>query len=240
MLVPFRDYNPSRTFPLVTVSLVVLNTLVFLYMASLAAESESALNAFVMHAAVIPAELVGRDLPGVTPLQPVWLTLFTAMFMHAGPLHLVGNMLFLWIFGNNIEDAMGSFRFLMFYLLCGVLATLAYIFMLTNSLPADSPVLAVPMLGASGAIAGVLGAYLVRYPFAQVDSCLFLFIFVTVVRLPALIVLAFWFILQLFNGTASLTQTTATGGVAYWAHVGGFVAGMILVNLFARPRASRY
>jgi len=229
-MMPFRDYNPSRTFPLVTVSLIVLNTLVFLYMALLQMESDRAMEAFVLRMAVIPAVLTGQY-PGPDPsLQPPFLTIFSAMFMHAGPLHLAGNMLYLWIFGNNIEDIMGHGRFLLFYLVCGVIATLAFVLIF--------PDIKTPLLGASGAVAGVLGAYLVRFPFARVDTCLFFF-FVFVVQLPAIIVLGFWFILQLFSSTASLVQTQ-TGGVAYIAHVGGFLAGMILVFLFARRRRALY
>lgn len=232
-MLPFRDFNPARNFPLVTISLLVLNTLVFLYTVSLAygPGGEGALQQFYLRAAVIPYEIVtGRDLPPAS-LDPVWVTVLTAMFLHGGWLHLAGNMLYLWIFGNNVEDIMGSFRFLLFYLICGVLAFGAHVL--------SAPYSKVPTLGASGAIAGVLGAYLVRFPRAQVDSCLFLFIFVTVVRLPAILVLAFWFVLQLFQGTLSLIGNQGeAGGVAVWAHVGGFIAGMALVNLFARKPQS--
>jgi membrane associated rhomboid family serine protease len=153
------------------------------------------------------------------------------MFMHAGVVHLGSNMLYLWIFGNNIEDIMGHGKFLLFYLLCGIVATLAHILSGPNS--------TIPSLGASGAIAGVLGAYLVRFPHAQIDTCVF-FIVITVIRLPALLVLAFWFILQLFSGTVSLMEGSTRGGTAWWAHIGGFLAGMILVNLFARRRPQRH
>lgn len=229
-VLPFRDYNPSRTFPIVTLSLIVLNTLVLLYMTYLNVQGgDTALQHFVDLHAVIPDHFTHPE-NGEVP----WLTIFTAMFMHAGFLHLAGNMLYLWIFGNNIEDIMGPVRFIIFYLLCGIIATLAHIFI--------SPDSTLPSLGASGAIAGVLGAYLVKFPRAQIDSCLFLFVFVTVVRLPAIVVLAFWFVLQLFNGVASLVNTSQQnlGGVAFWAHIGGFLAGMILVNVFAKRQPTTY
>lgn len=232
-MLPFRDYNPTRHFPLVTIALIICNVMVFLYMLSLEAQGEHYLEAFVQRAAVIPAIFTNYGSTNARTLEPFWLTVFTAMFMHAGPVHLLGNLLYLWIFGNNVEDIMGGVRFLLFYLVCGIVATAAYIL--------SDPQSTVPSLGASGAIAGVLGAYLVRFPRAQVDSCLFLFIFVTVVRLPAFIVLAFWFVLQLFSGFAELTRTSqGQGGVAYWAHIGGFFAGMVLVTLFARSRRTTY
>jgi membrane associated rhomboid family serine protease len=231
-MLPFRDYNPSRTFPLMMVTLVVANVLVFLYMLSLQAQGNHVLARFVLHAAVIPYEYThGGAVQGIPPIQPVYLTTLTALFMHAGWLHIGGNMLYLWIFGNNIEDSMGPWRFLLFYLLCGVIATVVYI--------ASAPGSQVPSLGASGAIAGVLGAYLVRFPRAQVDTCVFVVFIITVVRLPAFIVLAGWFILQLFQGVAGLgTGAGLQGGVAVWAHIGGFIAGMILVNFFQRQRGA--
>ncbi len=211
-----------------TLAIIVLNTLVLLYMTYLQVSvSDKALEQFVHQYAVIPHDFIypdGNSIP--------WWTIFTAMFMHAGFVHLAGNMLYLWIFGNNIEDIMGPVRYLLFYLVCGVIATLTQIYI--------SPASTIPSLGASGAIAGVLGAYLVKFPRAQVDSCLFLFIFVTVVRLPAIVVLAFWFVLQLFQGVGALSGSQQSGGVAFWAHIGGFIAGMILVNLFAKRERSVY
>ena len=232
-MLPFRDYNPSRTFPVMTLLIIAANVLVFLYMLSLQSESSAELDAFVRTMAIIPAH-VTESLHSGVPEPGTLRSLFTAMFLHAGPVHLLGNMLFLWIFGNNVEDIMGHVRYLVFYLLCGLIATAIYVYVFPDS--------TVPMLGASGAIAGVLGAYAVRFPFAQVDSCLFVLIFVTVVRLPAIVVLAVWFLLQLFNGVGSLGGTQASqGGVAYWAHIGGFLSGMILVNFFAgRPRRRYY
>lgn len=222
-MLPLRDINPTRTFPLVTVSLIVVNTLVFLYMLAVAGQSGAAgLETLVYRAAVIPYEYTHHVDIGVHSLQPLWFTLFTSMFMHYGGVHLFGNMLYLWIFGNNVEDIMGHFRFLLFYLLCGLIAAGTYILVNPDS--------RIPVLGASGAIAGVLGAYLVRFPYAKVDSCLFIFI----VRVPAVVLLAFWFILQLANGSASLLSPEQTGGTAWWAHIGGFLAGMVLVLIFGR------
>jgi membrane associated rhomboid family serine protease len=188
------------------------------------------LRAFVERAALTPAALFGREVPHDV-LQPVWLTVFTSMFLHGSPLHLGGNMLYLWIFGNNVEDAMGSGRFLLFYLLCGIAAAAAQV--------ATAPYSTIPMLGASGAVAGVLGAYLVRFPTAQVETCVFFF-FITIIRLPALIVLGFWFLLQFTQGIAELGGVSDGGGVAWWAHIGGFVLGMLLINLFAQRRPARY
>lgn len=227
-MLPFRDVNPTRNFPLVTISLIVINTLVFLYMVALQLEGgQHALNQFVNQAAVVPSRFEGRSLDAILA-SGSWLTIFTSMFLHGGPLHLLGNMLYLWIFGNNVEDIMGPFRYIVFYLLCGVVATFAQL-----ALWQGDP--NIPMLGASGAIAGVLGGYLVRFPYAQVDSCLLLPFFATVVRLPALVVLALWFVLQLLSSWLSLVDTAQNGGgTAWWAHIGGFLAGMLLVMFFVR------
>lgn len=226
-MLPFRDVNPTRNFPLVTVSLIVINTLVFLYMITLQFEGGTqAITQFVNHAAIVPGRFDNRSLDAILA-SGSWITIFTSMFLHGSPVHLLGNMLFLWIFGNNVEDIMGSFRYIVFYLLCGLIAALAQL-LLWKGDPST------PMLGASGAIAGVLGAYLVRFPYAKVDTCLFLFIYVTVVRLPAIIVLAFWFVLQLFSGTISLVGQDGGGGTAWWAHIGGFLSGMLLVMIFAK------
>ena len=229
-MLPFRDYNPTRSFPVVTISLIVLNTLVFLYMLSLQSQGDEVLQHFVARSAVVPHQFLlffHGEPTAKNVIHPVYLTIFTAMFLHGGFTHLAGNMLYLWIFGNNVEDIMGSVRYLIFYLVCGVLATVAYLITAGDS--------TVPALGASGAIAGVLGAYLVRFPRAQVDTCLFIIIFWTVVRLPAFIVLAGWFILQFFEGVLSLqTGVKNQGGVAFWAHIGGFIAGMVLVFFFQK------
>ncbi len=216
-MIPFRDDNPSSRFPVVTVTLIGLNVLVFLYQLVLAGSGQ--LDAFVMQAALIPSEVLRNPL-GSFP------DFFTSMFMHGGWLHLGGNMLYLWIFGDNIEDTLGHGLFLIFYVACGIAADLAHL--VTNL---GSPV---PTLGASGAIAGVLGAYLVLFPHARVQALIFLFRFVRVTTISALWVLGFWFILQLFEGV--LTLGSAGGGVAYFAHIGGFVAGAVVMLGYAMLR----
>src|SRR5207249_2945098 len=177
---------------------------------------------------VIPREIyTGQDYPPTISPLPVYTTLFTSMFMHGGFMHIAGNMLYLWIFGDNVEDAMGSVRFLIFYLLCGLVADMAQII--------SNPLSQVPSLGASGAIAGVLGAYLVLFPHQRVK--VWMGWLLGVVEMPAIIVIGLWGILQFVNGLGSLSQRTAqTGGVAYWAHIGGFTAGLLLVFLFRKSK----
>jgi len=159
---------------------------------------------------------------------PVPLTLFTSMFLHGGILHIGGNMLYLWIFGDNVEDAMGGVRFLIFYLLCGVIAAMTHIALDPNSLT--------PMIGASGAISGVLGAYLLLYPRAKVLTLITFFYFIRIIKLPALFILSFWIVIQLLSGTLSMSVNTNHGGVAWFAHIGGFFAGVFLVYIFKKKR----
>lgn len=223
-MLPLRDINPTRRFPIVTLTLIGINVAVFVF--ELLLDSVGLLDTFILAFSVIPYELThGVDLPPTIPL-PVQLTIFTSMFMHGGFFHLAGNMLYLWIFGNNVEDNMGHGRFLVFYLLCGVAAALAQTAVSLNS--------RVPLLGASGAIAGVLGAYLLMFPNAQVETLLFFGWFVRIVRLPAVFVLSWWIVIQFFQGLLSLGVPAASGGVAWFAHIGGFVAGVILVPFFRR------
>lgn len=217
-MIPLRDLNPRRRFPLVTIVLIVLNVLVFVY--ELLLPSESALDSLAFTWGLVPYQLAQLDPTAI-------LSVFTSMFIHGGFMHLASNMLYLWIFGDNIESALGSLRFLVFYLLCGVGAAAGQV--LTD------PGSEIPMVGASGAISGVLGAYLVLYPRAQVETLLFLGYFVRLVRMPALVVLGMWIILQLFSGLASLGMS-ASGGVAWFAHIGGFAAGLLLVLLLRRQR----
>lgn len=211
-MIPLRDKNPTRGAPFVTITLVVLNCLVFL--GELYMDGQGQFNAFITEWGVVPAQLLN---------QPAgeWPTIFTSMFLHGGWAHLLGNMLYLWIFGDNIEDRLGHGRYLVFYLLAGIIATAAQI--------AVNPQGTVPNIGASGAIAGVLGGYLLLYPKARITALVFRFI----TDVPAIIVLGFWFIYQFFNGVASLsTMDMQIGGVAFFAHIGGFVAGMILIYPF--------
>jgi membrane associated rhomboid family serine protease len=225
-MVPLKDDNPIETTPYVTYGLIGLNVVLFLYEASL---SPPALEAFFQLWAIVPHQLslslAGQPLPSPVP---EWTTLFSSQFLHAGFLHLGGNMLYLWIFGNNVEDQMGSVKFLLFYLLCGALAGLAQWFF-----EADSRI---PSLGASGAIAGVMGAYIARYPRVRILTLIPLGIFFYTLRIPALLFLGFWFVQQAFYGIAGLGATTMvgmeSGGIAYWAHAGGFVFGALLGPLF--------
>jgi membrane associated rhomboid family serine protease len=178
---------------------------------------------------------VTRLLRGDATLRPyaflILRTFVTCMFLHAGLMHLLGNLLYLWIFGDNVEDRLGHVRFLLFYLLCGVGASVAHIAFNPNS--------PVPVVGASGAIAGVLGAYLLAFPRASVDTLVVLGIFITILRLPAFIVLGFWFVLQYLGGLQSMRMANMAGGVAWWAHVGGFVLGMLLLPIFQKPQEKR-
>jgi membrane associated rhomboid family serine protease len=231
-MIPFRDENPTRIFPFVTWALIILNLLVFLWEINGGiGEARGRLVGPLAGWTLVPAEITtGQDHPINGPsLQPLWLTLFTCMFMHSGWMHFLGNMLFLFIFGNNIEDALGHVKFVVFYLVCGLIASASQILAQTNSI--------VPNLGASGAIAGVLGAYLVLYPRARVNTLVFLGIFITTIRVPAFVLLGFWIASQFFSQvTQSMISGADRGGVAYLAHIGGFVAGMVLIKLFgARP-----
>jgi membrane associated rhomboid family serine protease len=223
-VIPLRDDNPSSSRPIVTYLLILTNVLVFLYMVSLG--SEAALERFVVAYGAIPGEITGRT--GGNPISE-YPTLITSMFMQGGWAHLLGNMLYLWIFGDNVEDQMGHGGFLVFYLLAGLAAVWAHIL--------TSPASTIPLVGASGAIAGVLGAYLALFPRAHIISLVPLGFFLRVVAVPAMLFLPIWFLMQFIYGVASLGADTA--GVAWWAHIGGFVAGFVLVWVFARGRRSR-
>ncbi|HVG22926.1 MAG TPA: rhomboid family intramembrane serine protease [Thermoanaerobaculia bacterium] len=223
-MIPLRDNNPRRTVPVVTYALVALNVVAFIWELSLGRHLDRAL----VDIAFIPARYW---LPGNWPFD--LMTIVLSMFLHGGLMHIGSNMLYLWIFGDNVEDRLGHFRYLLFYLLCGFLATFAH--------AVFSPASRIPAIGASGAIAGVLGAYLILYPHARVVTLLPIFFFITVRELPAIFILGFWFVLQLFSGVGSLGVRDAqdVGGVAYFAHIGGFVAGMLLIALFGGLRRQR-
>jgi membrane associated rhomboid family serine protease len=230
-MIPLYDRNPTRSSPFVTYVLVAINVLVYLYELALA-PSPQALETFYYRFGVVPAELLsGRDVPPLLPVGPVYLTVLTSLFVHGGLLHVGGNMLYLWIFGNNVEDRLGHLRFLLFYLVCGSAAAMAQI-----ALSADSRY---PMIGASGAVAGVLGAYLVLFPSARITTLLFLGFFITVLQVPALLLIGYWFLLQVLNGFFSLVLPMGEGGTAWFAHIGGFVAGILLLRLF-RPWPRRH
>jgi membrane associated rhomboid family serine protease len=221
-MIPLHDDNPTTVQPMVTIALIVVASAVFLWQLTLSPTAEVRI-AYAL--GVTPITLLGDEqLPADIYLVPPWLTVLTSMFLHGGWLHIIGNMLYLWIFGNNIEDILGHVGFVLFYVACGAAAALAQ-----SALDVDSTV---PMIGASGAIAGVLGAYAVLFPRAHVLVLLPLGFFSQVIRLPALLVLGFWFVLQFIEG--GLTASSGEGGVAYWAHIGGFVAGLVLIFLFPR------
>lgn len=221
-MIPLRDDNTPARLPVVTRVLVIACVLVFLWQMTLGPQAG---QAAVYALGVIPAVLLGRDsLPaGLAVVSPPF-TIITSMFMHGGFMHLLGNMLYLWIFGDNVEDSMGRARFVVFYLLCGVAAVLA------QALP--DPASTVPMIGASGAISGVLGAYLLLFPHARVLVAIPLGFVLQTVRMPAGVVLVLWFALQLLSNV--LAGDGGGGGVAFRAHIGGFVAGMLLIALFKR------
>ncbi|MEO8055181.1 MAG: rhomboid family intramembrane serine protease [Acidobacteriota bacterium] len=228
-MIPLRDTIPSRTVPFVTRLLLALNVAAFV----LELLQGDRLDAFVNTFAFVPARFFHPELFAGWTVGASVVTIFTAMFLHGGFLHLAGNMLFLWIFGDNVEDALGHGRFLLFYLVCGVTATLLQALL--------SPASTIPNLGASGAIAGVLGAYFVLYPRARVVTVIPLFILFPLVEIPAGLYLLGWFLLQFWMGSSQLASVgrggAATGGVAFWAHVGGFVTGVAWVLLF-RPKRS--
>jgi membrane associated rhomboid family serine protease len=219
-MIPLHDDNPTEISPIVTVTLIILCSLVFFYEVALPPHAG---EAFVFQYGAIPAWIFGSS--SAPRGVPVTLTLLTSMFLHGGWMHLIGNMLYLWIFGNNVEDVMGHVRFVIFYVLCGVLAALSHAFIEPSS--------TVPMIGASGAISGVLGAYLLLYPHAKVLVFIPIGFWLTRASVPAGFVLGFWFVLQILSGGMSLGQ--GGGGVAWFAHVGGFVAGMALISFFKRP-----
>ncbi|MDQ6749800.1 MAG: rhomboid family intramembrane serine protease [Actinomycetota bacterium] len=271
---PLKDNIPTERFPVITVALIAINVFVFLFLQHPSGFSSVDDQTVVKYGAIPyalthPGKHCGlgdrvtpdgvlitsrhgtvacegkivqtaegpttvRTIPGSQP--PAWLTVFTAMFMHGGFLHIIGNMLFLWIFGNNVEDAMGRAKFVAFYLLGGLAAVLLQV--------AVDPSSTAPTIGASGAIAGVLGGYILLYPRARVLTLIFIIFFVTFVELPAALVLGFWFLQQIFFGAAGLSDPTGGGGgVAYFAHIGGFAFGLIFIRLFAsrlKPTPTRH
>ncbi len=217
-MIPLKDDNPTETTPYVTIGLIVVNMIVFIYQLSLGPRGD---QLFIYRMGIIPYEFTHAvDLPPYAG-HPLIFNLIAAMFMHGGIFHILGNMLYLWIFGNNVEDAMGHIRFILFYLLTGLLASATHILLVPDT--------RVPMIGASGAISGVLGAYFILYPWAKVHTLIFLFIFVTIVQIPAMVVLGFWFVFQFLN-------IFGHTNVAWFAHVGGFLSGMFLVRFFLKRK----
>jgi membrane associated rhomboid family serine protease len=225
-VIPLRDSTRSNTVPFVTVSLIVINVLVFLGEASLGRHAQ----AFIMTYGFVPARL-SLALEGRGEMVPALLPLLTSIFLHGGWLHLIGNMWYLWIFGDNVEDRLGHTRYLLFYLGCGLAAGL------THAL--SEPAGVIPAVGASGAIAGVLGAYLVFYPRGSVLTLIPFFFFFTTAQIPAVAFLGFWFLMQWLAGTAALGNPGAGGGVAWWAHIGGFAAGLAVGAVISAVKGRR-
>ncbi|MBT3514833.1 MAG: rhomboid family intramembrane serine protease [Nitrospina sp.] len=207
-MIPLKDENPTKSFPLITIVFIISNALIFLYQFTQPINMASTFETF----GLVPIHLIQ------SPIS-TYPTIFSSMFLHSGIGHLAGNMLYLWIFGNNIEDTLGKFRFVIFYLVCGTLASLGHILTDFQS--------EIPMVGASGAISGILGAYLILFPFARVKTLIFLGFLITIIRIPAIVLLVIWILIQVFSGVVS-----GDGGVAWFAHIGGFVAGMLLILPF--------
>ena len=225
LFLPISDDSPRRRPPVVTVGLIALCTIVFLWQLD---QGPRAQRAIALAYGMVPAVLFGEaELPHRLQLVPPWATLVTSMFLHGGWLHLIGNMIYLWLFGRGVESALGSLRYVVFYLLCGVAAALTQAII--------DPASELPMIGASGAIAGVLGAYLVLYPRGNVVVLIWIFVLVRLVTVPAVVLLGIWFLLQL---AGAVSAPPGEPGVAVWAHVGGFIAGMVLVP-FVRRRGVR-
>jgi membrane associated rhomboid family serine protease len=252
---PIKDENPTFSTPLVTIALIAINIVVFMFQLSKGGSQVEEARFFVCNAS-IPYEVThGERIADARsrgfefeeridnafaelerqecPKKNVWLSIVQSMFLHGSILHIAGNMLFLWVFGNNVEDRLGKLKYIAFYLLSGVAATYAQSYVFPSS--------ATPLVGASGAIAGILGAYLLMFPRARIKSLVILVIFITMIELPAFIVIGLWFVMQLVSSVGSVTADT---GVAYMAHVGGFLAGMLLLLIFrpkrAQPVAYRY
>jgi membrane associated rhomboid family serine protease len=213
-MIPLRDTQPSYSRPVITFLIIAVNVLVFLYEVSLDPFSR---NHLLMQFGTVPDRFV-------------WSTLLTSMFMHSGWMHLIGNMWFLWIYGDNIEDVLGRGKYLLFYLLCGIIAGLVHVW--------ANPLSRVPAMGASGAIAGVMGAYLVKFPHSRIVTLIPIFVFFTTVEIPAYLILLYWMFLQVFSGVGSIGYShLSRGGVAWFAHIGGFLAGLLLIYLL-RPKES--
>ena len=217
MFIPLKDLNPRRHYPFVNTALILANIGVFIYQLSL---PQQAFKAFVTANAMVPARFPAW-LSGHAPFEVAFLPLLTSMFLHSSIVHIAGNMLFLWIFGDNVEDFYGHFAYLFFYLLCGVGSGIMHVLFNFNS--------SVPAIGASGAISGVMGAYAVLYPGSRVLTLVFIFL----VPIPAIVILGYWFLLQFLSGLTSLGMP-ASGGVAWWAHIGGFLLGLFLTLVIRR------
>ena len=220
-MIPLKDDNPTQTLPLITIGLVTINILVYIYQLTLSSEG---LETFLFRYGAIPGRLIHplEVDPAFSQTIPFGLTIFSSMFLHGGMFHLLGNMLYLWIFGNNVEDSLGHVKYIIFYLISGFFASFIHTLSDLNS--------SVPMIGASGAIAGVLGAYLVLFPRANVSTLFIFIIFFKIIKVPAVLILGLWFLLQLLNAGSG------GGSVAWYAHVGGFLSGVVLIQIFKSIR----
>jgi membrane associated rhomboid family serine protease len=227
-MIPLRDTIPSSIFPIGTAMLITLNALAFFYELSLGRE----LDVFIMRYGAVPLRFILAGQMDEVSIFERFFPLFSSMFLHGGWIHLIGNMLYLWIFGDNIEDRLGHGRFVLFYLLCGLAAALTQIYL--------NPTSRIPMVGASGAVAGVLGAYLLLFPHSRILALIPLGFFIQLAEIPALIFLVFWFLMQFLSGAVSITAASSGGGVAWWAHIGGFVSGMALGSLFPRRKRQQW
>lgn len=227
-MIPLWDEMPTKRIPLITIVFIIINFLVYYYQFFVVVDANSFINAY----GLIPIELTkGIVLTPDTP-SPVYITILYSMFMHGGFVHLLGNMLYLWIFGNNVEDYLGRIRFIIFYILSGIFAALGQILIAPNS--------HIPMVGASGAIAGVLGAYLILFPRARITTLVFFGFFIRLIKLPAIFVLGLWIIFQLFYGLSELSASGGGAGVAWFAHIGGFIGGIVLIKIFSGRRRDYY
>ncbi|MFZ3216841.1 MAG: rhomboid family intramembrane serine protease [Candidatus Acidiferrales bacterium] len=223
-MIPLQDLTPRRSFPIITLLLILANTIVFLYQVSLPSH---AAEAFIMTYGAVPSKIQLAIAGRHYTLAQAFVPLFTSMFLHGGWLHIIGNMWFLWIFGANVEDRMGPFPYLLFYLVCGIGSGIAQTLFSWGS--------RIPAIGASGAISGVLGAYVVFFPGSQISTLVTLFIIWFRARIPALVFIGLWFLIQFLSGIGSLgaTGATASGGVAWWAHVGGFLLGLLIAFIMS-------
>lgn len=221
-MIPIRDKNPSGTFPYVTIGIMTVNVFMFFIELSLGPR----LDRFIMQYGLVPLKLQYYSQSPELTFIDTFLPFLTSMFLHGGFIHLIGNMWYLWIFGDNIEDKLGHFKYLCFYILCGIIAACVHVFFNSQS--------KVPCIGASGAIAGVLGAYMITFPRARVVTIIPLGFIWPIIELPAMVVLGFWFVIQFFNGAASISASASSGGVAWWAHIGGFVSGILMFYIFRK------
>ncbi len=219
---PIKDINPRHRFPIITVLIIIINIFIFFVEIKMGPY----LDRFITHYGLIPITITKGIIESSLSLRDL-STFFSAMFLHGGWMHLIGNMLYLWIFGDNVEDKLGHLRYLLFYLLCGIGASFVHILI--------DPFSNIPTIGASGAISGVLGAYMLLFPRARVLTIIPIFLFIQIAELPAFILIGFWFIIQFFQGLLSLGfQSDGMGGVAWWAHIGGFIFGMFLIFPFRK------